>query len=336
MRHERTPALSELMESFFRSRLAAQRRASPKTIASYRDAMKLLLRYASEKKGKQPSRLSLEDIGRETILGFLDYLEAERGNCIRTRNARLAAIRSFFQHVAYLDPASLGTVQRVLGIQSKKVAKKSVEYLTKEELDLLLTAPERGTPRGRRDYVLLLFLSQTGARVSEAVGVNARDIRFDRPCQVLLHGKGDKDRVVPLEKALVENLRTFCAESGVDIKADVPVFRNARGQRMTRFGVIYILKKAIEKIALLNPEIARRSISPHTLRHTNAMHLLHSGVDQVTIRDWLGHSELETTDHYTVINMDMKFRALEKCGISEMGTIRFKPEDKLLEMLDKL
>lgn len=328
--------LADLVESFFRNRLAAQRRASPETISAYRDAMKLLIKFAAGKSGKKPCSLSLDDIGRETVLEFLDHLEKERGNSIRTRNARLTAIRSFFQHVAYADPASMGIVQRVLGIPRKRMTKTVVGYLTRDELDMLLASPDRSTPMGRRHYALLLFLARTGARVSEAIGVNAADLRLDRPLQVLLHGKGSKDRIVPVKEDLAGILRELCFEQKSELLSDSPVFVNSRGQRLSRYGVIYILKRAVKKATDKNPELARHSVSPHKLRHSNAMHLLQSDVGLETIRNWLGHADINTTHQYIDADVEMKRRALESCGISDVAPTRYKPDDKLLAILENL
>lgn len=336
MRRTKPLTLAGLMESFFRNRLAAQRRASPETISSYRDAIKLLLKFASAKTGRQPCRLSLEDIGRETVLEFLDHLEKERGNSIRTRNARLAVIHSFFQHVSYADPASMGIAQRVLSIPSKRMTKTVVGYLTREELDMVLTSPDRSTPMGRRDYALLLFLVRTGARVSEAIGVNAADLRLDRPLQVLLHGKGGKDRIVPVKEDLSGVLRELCMERKLDLLSDSPVFVNAKGQRLSRYGVIYILERAVKKATDKNPELARLSVSPHTLRHSNAMHLLQSEVGLETIQGWLGHAHINTTHQYLDADVEMKRRALETCGMTEVAPARYKPDDALLAMLENL
>jgi site-specific recombinase XerD len=328
--------LASLLESFFRKRLVAQRRASPATINSYRYALRLLLVFASERLGKSPSRLTVEDLNNDMVLAFLDHIETGRGNCIRTRNARLAAIRSFFHHVAYSDPASMGFAQRILGIPGKRTSQRVVSYLSREELDAVLSSPDLNKVEGRRDRALLLFLSRTGARVSETVGVNHADLRLETPTQVLLHGKRSKDRVVPLARDLVVVLRALREEHHIPAQAKLPVFVNVRGRRLTRFGVIHIVRRAVDKAADVIPRLAERSISPHTLRHTTAMNLLQAGIDMTTIQSWLGHASVTTTHHYVEADVEMKRRALAKCEFSNVKCARFQPTDEILALLDSL
>ncbi len=209
-------SLPPLLESFFRNRLTKQRNASRSTIASYRDALRMLILFASQRTGRKPCALAVEDLDRDLILTFLDELEKKRKNTIQTRNARLTAIRSFFHHVAANDPASLGIAQRVLAIPVKKSHTEVTHHLARHELDAIIDAPNQRTPRGRRDRVLLLFLARTGARVSEALGVDACDLRLDRPRpQVLLCGKGRKERIVPMPDDLVKALKALMSERGV-------------------------------------------------------------------------------------------------------------------------
>ena len=333
----RPSALARLLESFFRQRLAAQLRASPATISAYRDALRLLLVFASEKLGRPPVELTVEGLDRELVLAFLDFLEAKRGNSVRTRNARLAAIRSFFQHVAYSDPAAMGMAQRILSIPTKRASSKVVSFLRKDELVAVLAAPDCATAKGRRDHALLLFLARTGARVSEATALDACDLRLDAPSQVLVHGKGRKDRVVPLAPDLVTTLREFQqARPPRDRRGACAVFTNARGQRLTRFGVVHILARSVERAATGTPELRSRSISPHVMRHTTAMHLLQAGVDLATIQAWLGHASISTTHHYVEADLEMKRRALAKCDNTDAAVTKFQPSDELLAMLDRL
>jgi site-specific recombinase XerD len=335
MKQPLSPKLSKLIESFFRQRLVAQRNASPATVATYRDALRLLVVFAAERSSKAPSKLTVEDLDRDVVLAFLDHLENDRGNSVRSRNARLGAIRSLFQHVAYSDPASLGIAQRVLAIPTKRTTRRVVGYLTCDELEVLLAAPDCCTPQGQRDYALLLFLGRTGARVSEATAVDTRDLRLQRPWQVLLRGKGAKERVVPLAEDTSAVLRTLC-QLRTEIRPDSPVFVNARGHRLTRFGVTHILRRAIQQAATSRPTLGERAISPHTLRHTAAMHLLQSGVDLTTIQSWLGHVSVDTTNHYLEADVEMKRQALAKCDIPEAVPMRYQPSDELLELLERL
>ena len=326
--------LADLVESFFRSRLAMQQHASPATIAAYRDSIRLLLVFASNKLGKTPSRLTLPNLDRDLILAFLEHLETQRCNSVRTRNIRLTAVRSFFQHVVYSDPEWMGIAQRILSTPKKRTKRKLLGYLERDELQDLLAAPDRSAALGRRDYAILLFLSTTGARVTETIGVNIQDVRFDIPSQVTLQGKGSKQRVVPVAADHVAILRKLCAERNAPTNPEAPVFVNARGHRLSRFGITYIVRRAAQKAAQQRPQLAGRTISPHTLRHTAAMHLLQAGVDLTTIRSWLGHVSLDTTHHYIEADVEMKRQALEKCNAVEATSTRYQPSDKLLAILE--
>lgn len=331
------PTLGSLLESFFRRRLVAQRRASPATIATYRDALKLLLVFAGHRCRKPPSRLALRDLDRDAILEFLDHLEKKRGNSARTRNARLTAIRSFFQYVAYTDPEALGIVQRILMIPGKRTVKPMISHLTPSELAALLAAPDRRTARGRRDYALMLFLGETGARVSEAIGVDSVDLRCDRPCQVLLRGKGSKERVVPLREQTAAILRALRKERGLDAHDRAPLFANRCGDRLTRFGVTHAIRRAVRTARARQPGVVeRRTVSPHVFRHTAAMNLLRAGVDLAVIRSWLGHVNLNTTHHYLEADVEMKRRALEQCRIAKHHPRKYRAPDAVLAMLEGL
>ena len=332
----RSISLAKLLDSFFRERLAAQRRASPATVAAYRDSIRLLVLFAAKRSRRAPSGLRIEDLDRDVVLAFLDHLESDRGNTVRTRNARLGAIRSLFRHLACMDPTAMGTVERVLSIPTKRGPRGALDYLTVHELDMLLGSIDKSRPRGRRDYALILFLARTGARVSEAVGVNAVDLRLVPPCQALLRGKGSKERVLPLGRDHAEVLKALRNERRVTRDAREPIFVNARGKRLGRFGVIHILDAAVKQAAEREPSLAMRSISPHTLRHTAAMHLLQSGVDLATIQSWLGHVAITTTHHYVEADLEMKRRALEKTSPTDAIPGLYKPTDDVLALLEAL
>ena len=331
-----SPTLGELLEAFFCHRLLSERRASRATVASYRDAIRLLLLFASERYNRRPSQLNVGDLDRDLVLAFLDHLETARGCCPRTRNARLTAIRSFFQYVAYTDPTSLGVAQRVLSIQGKRTVTPIVNHLDAQELAALLDAPDRSTSLGRRDHALLIFLAETGARVSEAIGVDVADVRFERPCQVLLFGKGSKERVVPLREEVSALLQALCEERSLRPRESRPVFVNRQAKRLTRFGVVHILRRAVQLAAQSQPSLVARSVSPHTLRHSAAMRLLQSGVDLSVIRSWLGHVSLNTTHQYVEADTEMKRRALAQCDVTPMATIAYKPPDSVLALLARL
>lgn len=330
------PSLAHHLESFFRHHLTAQRQASPATVATYRDGLRLFIVFAAEQLGKPPSRLSIEDLDRDRVLSFLDHLEKERGNSVRTRNARLAAIRSFFQHLAYRDPAAMEAATRILAIPGKRMTKRVLTYLREAEMAALLAVPDRMIPSGRRDHALLLFMVRTGARVSEAIGIRPADLRLDRPCQVLLRGKGGKERIVPLAEDLARLLKALIQEGGHPPGESSPIFLNAHGKALTRFGVLHILRRTVAVAASVIPPLAQHSISPHTLRHTAAMNLLQAGVDLTTIRSWLGHVAVQTTNEYIEADVEMKRRALEKCHDPEVTLVRYRPTDEVLALLENL
>ena len=317
--------------------MTQQRNATAATVRAYRDALRLLVLFASEHTGKKPCALAVEDLDRDMILAYLDHLERFRGNGVHTRNARLTAIRSFFHHVAASDPASIGAAHRVLAIPSKKADIPTTQYLCKAELDALIDAPNRDSPRGRRDRTLLLFLARTGARVSEALGIEAADLSLDGTrSQVLLHGKGRKQRRVPLANDIVANIDNLLRERGVGQNERVPVFVGARGQRLTRFGAIHVVRRAVVAASEHMPALARKRISPHTFRHAFAMSLLQSGVDLLTIQAWLGHAQVATTHRYAEANVEMMRRSLDKAGILGKEAPRFRPKDSVLSLLESL
>jgi integrase/recombinase XerD len=328
--------LASLLESFFRQHMLAQRRASPQTISSYRDSMRLLITFASARTAKRPNQLSIEDLDRDMVLIFLDYLERERNNSIRTRNTRLAAIHSFFHHVASRDPVSVNLAAKVLGIEGKKTTKPLLGYLDKPDLDAIIAAPNENTWRGRRDHTLLLFLARTGARVSEGIGVNVGDFTLQRPAHVLFRGKGGKERAVPLAKDAVAALNALLEERRVATQPQASVFVNTRRQRLSRYGVNHILHRAVYAAAKARPLVGTKPISPHTFRHSLAMHLLQSGVDLVTIQSLLGHASVNTTHQYVEADLEMKRRALKKCATAEMNPAPYQPTDEVLALLESL
>ncbi|MGH7074074.1 MAG: tyrosine-type recombinase/integrase [Stellaceae bacterium] len=331
------PSLGSLLESFFHNRLTKQRNASSSTIASYRDALRMLVLFAAERTRRKPCSLAVEDIDRELVLAFLDELEQKRKNAIQTRNARLTAIRSFFQHVAANDPASLGVAQRILAIPIKKTHTEITHHLSRNELGVLIDAPDQRTPRGRRDRTLLLFLARTGARISEALGVNACDLEMDPPRpQVLLRGKGRKERVVPIPYDLVKALKALMRERAIDLHDARPLFVGTHGARLTRFGATHIVRRAVAAATANTPELARKTISPHVLRHSLAMTLLQSGVDLLTIQAWLGHSQVATTHRYAAADVEMMRRGLDKAGVSGKLPARFEPKDTVLRLLESI
>jgi site-specific recombinase XerD len=272
---------ADLVMAFFVQHLAKELNASPNTITSYRDTFRLLLQYLSECTGRPVVRISIGDLEPDTILSFLDYLEQQRGNTVSTRNARLAAIRSFFAYSATRDAGLMPQAQRVLAIPSKKAPSRLLGYLTESELRMLLSQPERGTHRGRRDYLVLALLYDTGARVQELVDLRPMDFRLDRLALATITGKGRKKRIVPLMPAMAKLVREHLVETNRSHDDSSPLLRNYRGEPMTRSGVAFLLDKYRQLAAQKAPSLGRKSISPHTMRHTKAMHMFQAGISAV-------------------------------------------------------
>ena len=330
--------LAALLQSFFEERLANQRRASVNTVKSYRDTWKLLLHFLSQTTGHRPDRLGLDDLSAEMILAFLDGLEKSRQCCTRTRNQRLAALRAFFHYVSFARPERLCQCQRILQIPFRRIERLVFGFLAREEMDAMLSTPDRHSALGRRHATLILFLYNTGARVQEATALTVGRIRFEKPPHVRLMGKGSKERLVPLWEETAQVLSNQIAEQGSTGQMEAPVFVNRRGERLTRGGVAHILKETQKKAAQTCPTLARKALSPHTLRHTTAMHLLQAGVDLNLIRCWLGHVRFDTTHQYVEADLEMKRAALAQGKISLLPSRpkRWKPTENILAFLESL
>lgn len=327
-------SLAPLLEAFFTERLQRQRQASAHTIAAYRDAFRLLLGFAETHVGKPPSDLLLADIDAPLVGAFLDHLEKERGNGARTRNARLAAIRSFFRFAALHEPAHAALIQRVLAIPQKRFDRDLVTFLTRPEVEALLAAPKRTTWLGRRDQVLLLVAVRTGLRVSELTGLRVDDVVLDTGPHVRCHGKGRKERCTPLDRETVGVLRAWIREARA-APSDV-VFPSRRGGRLSTDAVERLLTKHVATAQRACPTLARKNVTPHVLRHTTAVHLLEAGVDRAVIALWLGHEGVETTQIYLDADLAMKERALARTAPPHVGRQRFRPKDSLLAFLESL
>ena len=314
-KRQRGAMLGPLLQRYFCDYLINQRQLSLQTIAAYRDAFKLLLRFVEQAADKPCDNLTIDDIDAPQVLEFLTDLEKRRGNLARSRNARLAAIRSFFRYAASTDPLILHVAQRVLAIPSKRFDRPTIGHLTRAQMQLILQAPNPSTAPGARDQVLLLLMYNTGARVSEIAGLRVKDLQFGGAGTAKLHlyGKGRKQRTVPLWRNTTRLLRNGLHERQTH-SPDDPLMPNAQGRPMTRSGITSRLRVAVEIAAKHDPSLAKRTISPHTIRHTTAMHLLQSNVDLNMIRSWLGHASIETTNTYVEIDLEMKARALEKCN----------------------
>jgi integrase/recombinase XerD len=323
-----------LLQQFFQRRLLAERGASAHTIASYRDTFELLLRYAERQTGRTASALTPADLDAPLVLAFLDHLEHERGNTPRTRNLRLTAIRSFMRYASLRDPAALPVAERVLAISPKRFDRPALDFLTRAEVEALLAAPDQASWSGQRDAVLLALLYNSGARVSELAGLRVADLLLDRASALHLHGKGRKERVVPLWKRTASQLRGWLPR--IDQSPDAPVFPNRAGKPMTRSGIEQRLSVAISKASQRCRSLATRRISPHTLRHTTAMHLLQSGVDITVIALWLGHEDTATTHLYIEADLAMKEAALKRLDEPSLKPVRYNAPDRLLAFLEAL
>jgi integrase/recombinase XerD len=329
-----SPGFPALLQAFFTQRLMNQRRASATTIASYRDAFCLLFRFVEQRLSKTPSSITMEDLEAPLIGAFLGWLETERGNSINTRNARLAAIHSFFKYAAWRDPGHSGLIQRVLAIPGKRCDRTPVEYLTREEVDALLASPDESTWTGRRDKTLLLVAIQTGLRVSELVGLNSEDVLFGNGAHVRCKGKGRKERCTPLRKEVTRALKAWLCEHSN--QPESPLFPNSRGARLSRNGVGYLMDKYAKTARDKCPSLNKKRVTPHVLRHTAAMDLLQHGVDRSVIALWLGHETMETVQLYIHANLQMKEQALAKTTPLDVVPGHYRPDDELMAFLRNL
>ena len=319
---------------FFEEFLPGQRGLSPNTVRSYRDALVLLLQFASADAKRPIERLEVADITAERVARFLSHLEVDRGNGIATRNARLGAIHVFARFLASRRPEVLGTLQRVIAVPYKRGAREApIEYLERGEVEAMLQSIDRLTPLGRRDYALFALMFNTGARVQEALDVRRCDVRLDAPSQVRLHGKGNKVRLCPIWPVTAKLLRAFIEElpASDGDPANALLFTNARGRPLTRFGVRYLLRRYVAAAAKLEPSMRDKSIHPHSLRHSTAIALLKSGVDFATISQWLGHAGLNTTMRYARADIDLKRQAISQVfpdALAPPRGGRFQPDGR--------
>jgi site-specific recombinase XerD len=328
-------ALAPLLQAFFTERLIGQREASPHTIASYRDAVCLLLRFAQHRTGKAPYQLELSDLDAPLIGAYLNHLEVERGVSVRTRNARLTAIRSLFGYAAYRHPEHAAVIQRVLAIPPKRTDRALVTYLTEPEMQALLAAPDRSTRIGRRDHVLLLLALETGLRVSELTALTCAAVHLGTGAHVRCHGKGRKERITPLRQQARTLLRAWLAERA-GAPGD-PLFPSPKGGPLSRDAVRRLVERHVATAAHTCPSLASKHVSPHTLRHSCAMNLRRHGVDAATIALWLGHEDVRTTyGVYLHADLSLKEQALARTAPPTTPAGRYQPGDPLLEFLEGL
>jgi site-specific recombinase XerD len=326
--------LAQLLQDFFCQNLINQRNVSQRTITAYRDAFQLLLRYASKKLKKPPVEMCLDDLNRPLVLSFLSYLESQRNNSIRTRNARLAAIRSFMKYASYREIASLPVINSILTIPLKRFTHPILGFLSRDEIDAILDAPDASSWSGRRDRVMFQVFYNTGARASEIIDMKVKDLQLAQRVSVRLHGKGRKDRIVPLWKTTVTMLKNWLAQE--QYAPENPVFPNRMGNPLSLTGIEYRFRIAVQEASKRCHSLRNRTISPHSIRHTTAMHLLQSGVDLSVIALWLGHESPVTTHMYMEADLTMKERALKKLHETKNRSIRYAPGDKLLHFLERL
>jgi integrase/recombinase XerD len=326
--------LAPTLQAFFTDRLARQRQASSHTIASYRDTLKLLLAFAARQTGKPPSGLDVADLDAPLIGGFLSHLETERGNSVRTRNARLAAIHSLFSYAALQHPEDAAIIARVLAIPAKRFDRTVITFLTEDEIDALLAAPDRGTWTGRRDHALLMLACETGLRASELTHLRISDLHLGTGAHVSCLGKGRKQRITPLTTAATSVLHAWLAERGG--LPDDPLFPTRSGAPLSSDALERRVAKHAATAATSCPTLREKTISPHVLRHSCAMTLLRSGVDVSVIALWMGHENLSTVQIYIHADLALKEQALARTAPPDAPPGRYQPPDSVLAFLDSL
>jgi integrase/recombinase XerD len=330
----KTSDFSAWVQRFFQEYLSRQRNVSAATVAAYRDTFRLLLQYWRQRRRQDLATLSLEVLTPDTVLGFLNHLEESRGNTIRTRNARLAALRSFVHYLTdWLGPELPAATRRILTIPFKRQVKPLIGFLTRAEIEAILAATD-DTWTGRRDHLLILLLYNTGARISELLALRVQDVLGPQAKQVELQGKGRKRRTLPLWRQTQRLLRQWIRENR--LTPPMPLLPNRYGEPLTRFGAFRQVKKLVQLASVEQPTLTRRPISPHLFRHASAMRLLEAGIAPEVIALWLGHETSNTTHQYVEANLAMKKQALEKIVPPKTKTRRFQPNDKLLQFLESL
>ena len=326
--------LSTLLQQFFTDRLMNQMRASANTIGGYRDTFRLLLQFAAERTSRPPTKLKIEDLDVDLVTDFLAHIETQRHNSARSRNTRLAAIRSFFRFVAMSEPTHLLQCQRLLAIPAKRYTRRAVDFLDRAEMEALSAAPDRLTWIGRRDHVILLLALQTGLRASELINIRRSDIVMGAGAHIRCEGKGRKQRCTPLRKETIAVIQQWLKERGGG--DDDPLFPTQRGDKLSRDALEQIIRRHTATASQVCPTLKEKRVSPHVLRHSTAMELLHHGVDQSVIALWLGHESVETTQIYVHADLRLKEQALKRVAADPSKPGRYRPDDKLLAFLESL
>ena len=325
---------SPLCQSFFSKRLILQRKASPNTVAAYAQTFRLFMAYAEKRLGTIPSQLSLAQLDASFVAEFLDSLESSRANGARSRNARLASLRSFYHYAALEAPQHAGLIQRVLAIPYKRLVRRLVNYLTRQEVEAVLASVDKSTWMGRRDHAMLLVTMQTGLRLSEITGLQQKDAALGHGAHVRCEGKGRKERCTPLAKSTVAVLKAWIDEQG-EVESSF-LFPSSRGGRLSADAMRHALAKHVAAACSTCPSLAKKHVTPHVLRHTAAMELFQAGVDRSLIAIWLGHESLDTTQIYLDANLRLKEAALERVNPLRTKPGRYRPDDQLLAYLKTL
>jgi integrase/recombinase XerD len=337
MKKELPNLLGAAIRDYFTDYLPRLRGTSPHTIHSYRDSIVLLLRFLSKQQNKPVTALDLTDLEPPRILAFLSYLEKERNNGVSTRNVRLSAIHAFFHFVAVRNPEHLALAQRLLGIPFKRARQRVIDYLEYDEIDAVLKAINRTKLQGRRDYALLATMFNIGGRVQETADLRVSDLQLTKPFQVRLFGKGRKERYCPLWPQTAAVLRSFCRERNLDLRSESHVFLNHRGQPLSRFGIRYILARCLRLACKCAPNLCKKRLHPHSVRHSTAVALLKSGVDLSTISHLLGHASLTTTNIYAKVDLEMKRKAIAKVKpVPRRSRTPWSKDSTVLDWLESL
>ncbi|HKF05467.1 MAG TPA: tyrosine-type recombinase/integrase [Candidatus Sulfotelmatobacter sp.] len=329
--------LGAIVRDYFTDHLPRLRGLSSHTIHSYRDSLVLLLQFLSARSRRPVVELDLKDLDPPGILAFLAYLEQERNNTAATRNVRLSGIHALFRFVASRNPEHLNLAQRVLGIPLKRAPQRAIDYLDRQEIDSILKAIDRTTPKGSRDYALLATMFNTGARVQEIADLRACDLQLARPFQVRLFGKGRKERHCPLWPQTAAILRAFARERNLDVRSEAHVFLNHHGRPLTRFGIRYILAQCLHSASEDVPNLRKKRLHPHSMRHSTAIALLMSGNDLSTISHYLGHASLATTNRYLKVDLEMKRRAIARVKpVPRQSRTPWSRDPTILDWLESL
>jgi len=338
MRSTAPNALARAVHGFFGPYLMEQRGLSRHTVLSYRDTLALLLRFIAQTRHTDPATLDLDALTADVILAFLKHLESDRHNKTSSRNVRLAAIHAFARYVSIQFPERLQQVQQIVGIPFKRAGTRPIEYFEYDEIRAILDSVDRATPSGRRDYALLALMFNSGARVQEIVDTDACDLQLQSPPQIKLVGKGRKTRICPLWPQTAKVLKAFVAERALDSRSNAAVFCNQRGERLTRFGIRYLLGKYCRIASGKSPSLTRKRLHPHSVRHSTAVFLLKSGVDLPSISHWMGHASVTTTGRYAKVDLEMKRKALARAATigDTIAPTKWRPSRSVLDWLASL